>query len=243
MKTNIDLVAYCKVQLGRPYWFGCVGQFSSVELYRAKKSQYGAKMTGSEKSYLEQAAQHVKVHDCSGLIKGFMMSDSPDAPAKYTPTYDLSSGDMIKACVQQGAISTRPEIPGLLLWKPNHVGVYIGGGKAIEAKGHAYGVIQTDNTAWQKWGKLPWIEYVNPAQKLCDIQLPELRKGSKCPEVRRVQLILRYFGYKDAEGVELAVDSSFGSKTEYALIKYQRDHNIPATGICNAETWIQLLTN
>lgn len=54
-----------------------------------------------------------------------------------------------------------PDIPGVLVFMPGHVGVYVGNGKVIEARGHAYGVVQTDlnKRGWKEWGKLNWIEY------------------------------------------------------------------------------------
>lgn len=60
-----------------------------------------------------------------------------------------------------GAISTMPEIPGLMLWKSGHAGVYIGGGYAIEAMGTSKGVVKTkvSDRNWQGWGKLPYIDY------------------------------------------------------------------------------------
>ena len=43
-----------------------------------------------------------------------------------------------------------------------HVGVYIGNGKVIEARGHKYGVVETNlvGRGWKQWGKIDWIEYV-----------------------------------------------------------------------------------
>ena len=45
-----------------------------------------------------------------------------------------------------------------MLW---HVGVYIGDGKVVEARGHSYGVVKTDlkSRNWTKWCKCPYIEY------------------------------------------------------------------------------------
>lgn len=55
-----------------------------------------------------------------------------------------------------------PDIPGVLVFMPGHVGVYVGNGKVIEARGHAYGVVETNlvGRGWKEWGKLDWIEYV-----------------------------------------------------------------------------------
>lgn len=53
------------------------------------------------------------------------------------------------------------DIPGILVFMAGHVGVYIGHGKVIEARGHAYGVVETNliGRGWKEWGKLDWITY------------------------------------------------------------------------------------
>lgn len=55
-----------------------------------------------------------------------------------------------------------PDQKGVLVFYPGHIGVYVGNGKVIEARGHAYGVVVTDLKArgWKQWGKLDWIEYL-----------------------------------------------------------------------------------
>ncbi len=59
-------------------------------------------------------------------------------------------------------LSSMPEIPGLMLWKSGHAGVYIGGGYAIEAMGTRKGVVKTEvsGRGWQGWCKLPYIDYL-----------------------------------------------------------------------------------
>ena len=68
---------------------------------------------------------------------------------------------MIEACTEKGTINTIQNIPGLVLWKENHIGIYMGNGDVIEARGHDYGVVKTklEDRGWLKWGKLPWVEY------------------------------------------------------------------------------------
>ena len=166
-KTNIGMVEYAKCQLGRPYWFGTDGQISTPKLLEEKRKQYPKYYTATDfKSQLG-----VKVHDCSGLFKGYMMSVSPNAPAVYNSKYDISANEMIKKCTESGTIDTIPEIVGLLVWKNNHVGCYIGNGYVIEAKGHNYGVVRTklSATKWLKWGKFPFYKYVTtPAETFID---------------------------------------------------------------------------
>ena len=64
-------------------------------------------------------------------------------------------------CSERGTLETMPDIPGVLVFMPGHVGVYVGNGKVIEARGHAYGVVETNlvGRGWKEWGKLDWIEY------------------------------------------------------------------------------------
>lgn len=161
MKTNKGLVAYCRAQLGRPYWFGTFGQIADEKLLKQKADQYPRNF--SEKRQAVAKAKHLgqKVHDCYGLPKGYLMSESPDAPAVYDPKLDKSADDAFKSASESGTIVTLPEIEGIGLWKKGHVGVYIGNGREIEARGFDYGVVEDDvaNTKFTHWFKIPNIEY------------------------------------------------------------------------------------
>lgn len=96
-----------------------------------------------------------------GLIKGFLWSESPEKPPKYKASQDVSANGMLKKCTERGKINTMPDMPGILVFMPGHVGVYTGNGKVIEARGFNYGVVETDlkSRNWENWGKCPWIEY------------------------------------------------------------------------------------
>ncbi len=164
-KTNIGLVAYAKAQLGKPYWYGCFGQKGTSELLTAKARQYptlytAARVANARKQY------GVKVHDCVGLIKGYLWSDNAE---DLTPTYnaaqDKSANGMYNACRERGTLATMPDIEGILVFMNGHVGVYIGGGYVIEARGFSSGVVKTKlaGRGWTKWGKCPYITYVAKA--------------------------------------------------------------------------------
>ena len=113
MKTNKGLVEYCKAQLGRPYWYGTFGHKASASLYRQKSAQYPVYYKADD--YVEQYGE--KVHDCSGLIKGYLFCDTPDG---FYTTYDsqIDGGINLANCTRQGIIADLPEIEGLLLFKP-----------------------------------------------------------------------------------------------------------------------------
>lgn len=161
MKTNMGLVAYAKAQLGLPYWWGTFGQIASATLYNSKKNQYPDQYRAKDFSI-----QYGKrVHDCIGLVKGYLWSDTVTSAPKYNMTQDKSAPGMYAAAVQKGSIASFKKIAGQLVFKGKtptsitHVGIYGGDGYVYEAKGHAYGVVKTlyRATDWQYWAQCPYI--------------------------------------------------------------------------------------
>ena len=59
-------------------------------------------------------------------------------------------------------METMPETVGLAVWKPGHIGVYIGGGYVIEAMGTKYGVVKTElaGRGWEGWCEILYIDYL-----------------------------------------------------------------------------------
>lgn len=159
-KTGEGLASYAVSQLGRPYWYGTFGQTASSALLRSKSEQYPQYYTASRLSgYKKQFGK--RVHDCVGLVKGYLWSDSPDSEPEYDASQDVSSEGMRALCREKGKMSDMPEIPGLLVFSDGHMGVYIGGGRVIEARGFDYGVIETKvgSRGWEEWGRCPWVSY------------------------------------------------------------------------------------
>ncbi|MCD8085438.1 MAG: SH3 domain-containing protein [Clostridiales bacterium] len=159
-KTNSGLLAYAKAQVGLPYWYGTFGQTATAALYKSKKAQYPENYTADD-----FASQYGKrVHDCVGLIKGYLWSDSTTSTPTYNAAQDKSASGMYSAASAKGKISTFPKTAGLLVFKGSstskitHVGVYDGAGYVYEAKGHAYGVVKTKYSAsdWQYWAQCPY---------------------------------------------------------------------------------------
>ena len=164
-KTNTGLVAYAKAQLGKPYWYGCFGQKSTSELLTSKARQYPTLYTASRVANARKQ-YGVKVHDCVGLIKGYLWSDNAtDLTPTYNAAQDKSANAMYNACKERGTLATMPDIEGILVFMSGHVGVYIGGGYVIEARGFSTGVVKTKlaGRGWTKWGKCPYITYVAKA--------------------------------------------------------------------------------
>lgn len=158
-KTNLGLVTYCKAQLGKPYWYGTFGHTATAALYMYNKKRLPDYYKDSD--FTSQIGQ--RVHDCIGLVKGYLWSLTPTSDPQYMSNGcpDHSANSMLAACKEKGIIATIPNIPGTLVFMKDHIGVYIGGGQVIEARGHRYGVVQTElaKRPWRNWGKCPYLTY------------------------------------------------------------------------------------
>lgn len=255
--TNKGLIAYARAMLEyhSPYWYSTVGQIASEALYEEEKRQNPSQYTKwSKSSFTSQYG--MKVHDCSGLIKGYLMSPCIDGngmvtdplkPSVYNSKYDWSANMMIQHCSETGDIKTIPEEEGIIVWKDGHVGIYDKNGYVIEERGHSYGTVRTRlaDRPFVKWGRLSCIEYVKdpvptPAPS-GSISMPTLKKGDKKDEVTLFQLCMNDLGYKDASGNKLEIDGSFGGKSESVCIQFQKDNGLTADGVCGDKTWQKIL--
>ena len=164
-KTNAGLVEYCRAQLGLPYWYGTFGQTASASLLASKKKQYPKYYTASD--FSTQFGK--RVHDCAGLPKGYLWSATPTSAPKYDAGTDWGATAFYQHCNKKGTIDTFDHVPGRLVFKGKpskmtHVGVYVGDGKIIEAKGHKYGVVESKlDKTWDYWGQCELFEESAPA--------------------------------------------------------------------------------
>ena len=111
----------------------------------------------------------LRTADCIGLIKGYSWYDMDTGEIRYATNGmpDVSADQLYANATEKGDISTLPEIPGLILHAEGHVGIYIGGGYAIEAMGTRYGVVKTAVASrnWTGWCKNPYINYVEKTEE------------------------------------------------------------------------------
>ncbi len=165
VKNSEDLVNWAQMawenQWG--YVWGTFGDVLTEELLQYKLDQFGDDVKDYEPIIREKWMGR-RVADCAGLIKSYCWYDpSQDAISYcYGDMPDIGTDGFYEAAPDKGDISTLPDTPGLLVYSDKgHIGVYIGGGWAIEAISHAGGVVKTrvaDRT-WTHWLQCPYISY------------------------------------------------------------------------------------
>jgi hypothetical protein len=105
-----------------------------------------------------------RVTDCIGLIKSYAWYNPSNGSIKPGANgfSDCSASSIWGSVTESGEISSIPEVEGLGVWMPGHIGVYVGKGEVIEAMGTAYGVVKTKvaGRGWHKWLRIPHIQYV-----------------------------------------------------------------------------------
>ena len=248
MFTNKELVNYC-YQVYRDawvYWYGTCGYKCTTSLYNTKAKQYPSHYTSSRKSgYMADIKANKMCADCVGLIKSFFWKNGDiNGTNKYASNNcpDLSANGMIEYCEKTGPISTIPDIPGLVVWKSGHIGVYVGSGYTIEMRGFAYDCVKrkVEDGPWTKWGKLPksMLTYIEADDvDDGDEDHPMLMNGSEGDDVVTLQTDLIELGYDCGRW---GADGDFGDATELAVKEFQKDHNLEVDGIVGEKTWAAL---
>nr|WP_295681480.1 NlpC/P60 family protein [uncultured Lachnoclostridium sp.] len=187
-KTNQGLVEYAKKQVGIPYVMGTNCRILTASRLHSLINTNPAKWFTKER--IEQCKKWVgKVTaDCQGLIEGYLNDTDKDGVVESEEgTYDTTADNAYNKATAKGAISTMDKsIIGQCVRYPGHVGVYIGNGKVIEARGFNYGVCITNLSArpWTHWYEHPEIKYkkVKRALKLTSPRM----KGDDVKELQRL---------------------------------------------------------
>ena len=250
MFTGQQLADYCKkvYEAGWVYWYGTYGKKCSKSLYTSKKKQYPDHYGSSRTSgYEKDIAAGKRCADCVGMIKSFFWTGNNfDTDPKYATNNcpDKSADGMFSLCKESGAIKTIPDIPGLVVHKKGHIGVYIGGGYTIEMKGFAYDCkkVKVTSGPWTEWGKLPasMISYdETPVAETpaVDDEPKPIQNGSKGTAVKQLQTYLIELGYSCGPD---GADGDFGKNTLAALKKFQKDHGVAQTGVYDVDTIVAM---
>ena len=270
-----ELVSFVKRMVGQPYWYGTCVYICTNDLLEKKTAQYPSHYGSSRTAtYEKHIANRMVCSDCIGLIKGFFWTNGGQGVLEY-----IAGGEAFKSkygsnnCPDKGAngmltwlksngckhgsIDSLPDVPGILLFKPGHVGVYIGGGFAVEAEGFSYGVVETkvSKRPWTEWAYLPEsmlvydgatsTEETKPSEPvvtepekvyaLGERTLKHTSPDMRGEDVKELQNRLNALGFDCG-----TADGIFGSKTEQGVIAFQTAAGIEADGKFGKESFSAL---
>lgn len=205
------------------YMYGVNGQKITEALIQAKKKQYPAQYTDDKIKILRTKIGKIG-YDCSSIADVFTGQDK-------------SADGWLASAIEKGPISTIPEIPGITVHFPGHMGVYIGSGYVVEAKGTNYGIVKTKlkDRPWKNWAKIPGIEYIEGSED--DVML---KKGDKGQAVYDYQWVLKQLGYDMGTWADMVtgekngLDGSFGGYTEKITKQAQAKYGLKQTGQVDA---------
>ena len=240
-KTNEGLAAYARKALaeGWRYWYGATGVKCTAELLARKTAQYPEHYKSDRTARCNRdIAEGRMAADCIGLAKGYMWLDEDTGRQVYKANAcpDASANGMFAQAAEKGDIASMPDVPGLMVRFNGHTGVYVGGGKVIEARGFNYGVVETeiDRRPWTHWYRLPGLIYegaARPAEYLPGNRI--LRRGLRGGDVKRAQEMLMALGY----ALPLfGADGDYGAETEKAVRAFQKAANLVVDGLCGPKT-------
>ena len=171
--TAAGLVRYARWALHVPHvylWDGN-GHYLTTELMQKLAKQYPDWYKPDRLAVrMRLSDRGIRGWDCIGLIKSYVWGDySQLRPEGYREETDYSTRTLrADESLSFGDIGELPEIPGLVLWKKGHVGVYAGEGKVLECtcvslgEGELIGgVVETriEDKPWEKWVRFPGIRY------------------------------------------------------------------------------------
>lgn len=265
MKTAEGLARFaeqCAAVL-TPYIYATYGAILTERKLAEVRKLYPERLSETRYQYARKHYIGKQTNDCYGMIKRYKWTggdaENPAItdPPKYDPKTDVNANTAYEKAKVKGPINTLPEVRGICVRYPGHVGVYLGNGKVSEARGFDFGTVITDlkSRKWTHWYQEEGISYDQPEPQptpggdKCMIELDVLRKGDKDPKdtfgsVHSLQSLLNARGYKDQNGNALVVDGSFGGKTDFCVKAFQKKV-YPACGdvdgVVGKKTWTKLI--
>ena len=178
------------------YMYGCFGQPVTASLIEAKSKQYPSFYTAAKRAELKKLiGKGYFGTDCIGLVKMIFWDWSGDpnksnGGAKYASNGvpDINADTMITKCKSVTTDFSNIEI-GEFLWIPQHCGIYIGNGLAVECSPKWKNSVQItavgnigakpgyNTRTWDRHGRLPYISYSTSSSSTPTNTRPEPAKA------------------------------------------------------------------
>lgn len=279
--TGQGLADFAEGRIGLPYFYGAkISHGILTEEFIQKLHEKLPDLVTD--NYMEQARQKEQVGkvntDCSGLIGAYlgmelssaqmyavadqriMIQNFESREQRFTKQ-NFGSSDQCSSSKMYESYAWFPV--GTVLWKPGHVGVYLGkrdgAYRCVEAKGINYGTIcsNVSDNDWKCGLLFPRVNYdveshiidnmaekfsitrkgENPYLRPCAwIMQPE--EAAKHPETKKITHGegVRWLQWELCEaGYPISIDGVFGSETKTALQKFQISCELCPDGIAKFE--------
>ena len=153
MGNHIELANFAISKIGCGYVYGATGQKITEQLIQqfAKDNPkaYSAAYITSSRRWIGKES-----YDCAGIVDAFC-------------GINTTANNYYDRATTKGPIASMPDKIGVLVHMSGHVGVYIGNGEVVEARGVDYGVVKTKlkSRPWVRWSYCYLVDY-------SDVQTP-----------------------------------------------------------------------
>ncbi len=244
MNTADTIRQWALSKVGSAYIFAANGQkctpsFRQRQMeckpnYAANIKKYCPVLSGKKADCAGCPYKDRPAYDCSGLTKEAAkligIAVPHGASGQWKGAYwdrkgTIDQMSMDKVCFVFNAMDSASPM--------GHVGIYLGDGFVVDARGHAQGVVHTrlSTYGWDHFAVLHGM-----TEGVVD-QVSNMALSSRGPEVEKLQSMLNDAGF-DCGGA----DGIFGPKTEGAVKALQAYAGLPPTGIVD-DTTRQALEN
>lgn len=252
---------FARSHVGDPYIFAASGQkctptfrqqqIKSKPAYAANIKKYCPVLSGKQATCEGCKYNNKPSHDCSGMTMEAAALVGIKVPHGAS---SLWKGDYWD---EKGTIDKMPKDKVCFVFNETdsadpmgHVGIYLGDGYVVDARGHAQGVVygKLESYAWDHYGILKGMKN----EEVTDMPTipaphadgrPTLSRGADDtmftgPYVSAMQDLLVKRG---CTLPKYGVDGDFGTETEAAVKAFQQLKGLSADGICGPLTWAALL--
>ncbi|MGI6214418.1 MAG: NlpC/P60 family protein [Christensenellales bacterium] len=233
MTKTQAVIDFCIKNVGAAYVYGATGKLCTKEYRRARMIQYpeyasaitkNCPVLSNKQSGCESCKYFNKLSfDCAQLVRRAFQQADISLPSGASSQW-LRGSWAYKGPIEEKAKSTLCAVFRSGGSPMKHVGVSLGNGYVVDARGHGSGVIKT---AFESY---PWTHYAVP------FSLDE--KGENYVDIKKMQDMLIKAGFSLPR---FGIDGRFGSETKKAMQMYQKSRGILISETPNISTYKALL--
>lgn len=253
MKRRDAIKRYALAQLGGPYIYGATAKpctpayrrelMAQYPDYAASIRKYCPVLSGKQGACVGCGYNGKAAHDCAQLTRHAARAAGLTLPSGATSQWVTGNW------ADEGLVANMPRDEVCMVYrqadgKMQHTGVYTGDGMVVDARGHAYGVVQNklEAYAWTHYAILPGMDGEigeDPGPVVPEITFrPTLRKNDAGNAVMTAQWLLMAHGYALPR---YGTDGKYGDETIAAVKAFQRDKGLDVDGVVGPKTWAALL--